>query len=142
MKTCFKCRKSLPLSEFYRHPRMDDGHLNKCKACTKKDVKKNRDENVERYRAYDRTRGKRPSKVDFRKKNKGVGRAYSRVSRAIRDGIIPKLPCEVCASPDALAHHDDYDKPLKVTWLCQVHHKARHKMLREAGRDPVQMLKK
>jgi len=39
MKTCFKCGNKLPLTEFYHHLRMSDGHLNKCKACTKSDTK-------------------------------------------------------------------------------------------------------
>ena len=37
-KTCFKCGRTLPITEFYAHPRMGDGHLNKCKDCTKHDV--------------------------------------------------------------------------------------------------------
>lgn len=39
MKKCFKCSVEKLLSDYYKHPGMGDGHLNKCKECAKNDVK-------------------------------------------------------------------------------------------------------
>ena len=67
MKTCFKCKKEKELTEFYVHPRMADGHLNKCKDCTKKDGIEHRKANINKVRAYDKKRSNLPHRVKLRK---------------------------------------------------------------------------
>ena len=46
MKKCFKCGLEKPISEYYKHKRMADGHLGKCKTCTRQDSKANLDEKL------------------------------------------------------------------------------------------------
>ena len=60
MKECFKCKIEKPLTEFYAHPQMGDGHLNKCKDCTKNDVKERETELLKNpeYVEKERVRGR------------------------------------------------------------------------------------
>lgn len=136
-KKCFKCRITKPLSEFYRHRAMADGHLGKCKDCTKADASTRRKNNLESVRAYDRERNRLPhrrllttkSTKEVRKRVTGYNAAHCAVQRAVQKGVIKKKPCEMCGSIMSVAHHDDYARPLDVMWLCQVHHKSRHAFL-------------
>lgn len=65
-------------------------------------------------------------------------RLRSRVGNATRYlvsiGALSRGPCEVCGSPKAHAHHDDYTKPREVRWLCVTHHHALHKRLRSEAK--------
>ena len=53
-KFCFKCGIKKPLTEFYKHDRMYDGYLNKCKECTKTDVHKNYRDNIDDKKDYEK----------------------------------------------------------------------------------------
>ena len=116
---------------------MADGHLNICKLCTCKRVTKHRDANVERIREYDKDRPVRNGTLKaieaWDTKYPMKRKAITTVGNAIRDGKITKKPCEVCGATKVHAHHDDYDKPLDVRFLCSVHHRAWHKKHGEAA---------
>jgi hypothetical protein len=134
MKRCFKCKRTLELTEFYRHPMMGDGHLGKCRECTRRDVSENYRAKVERYRAYERDRFKDPKRranalkyaKAARKLHPEKALAHRRVAYAVRTGKLRSQPCEVCGAKKTQAHHDDYSKPLDVRWLCFRHHREHH----------------
>jgi len=64
-------------------------------------------------------------------------RAGHMVEHAIRKGILRRGPCEICKSViDICGHHDDYNYPLKVRWLCKLHHFQWHEK-----NKPVPLLK-
>lgn len=137
MKNCFKCNTVKPLTEFYKHNAMADGFLNKCKSCTKKDATKHRNNNLEKVREYDRIRGKNPDRAKtmfaiskaWRQEDARRSKCHKAVAKAIRSGNLVRQNCERCGNENSLAHHEDYDKPLMVNWLCQPCHKQRHKEL-------------
>ena len=133
-KQCFKCGEVRNLSDFYKHPQMSDGHVNKCKECNKRDVRENRKDKVEYYREYDSRRNMLPQRVEakknWREKNPIKRAAQIMVGNAVRDGRLYKgKSCEGCGqSPKRLhGHHDDYAYPLIVRWLCPKCHFKWHK---------------
>jgi hypothetical protein len=138
MKVCKDCEVKKPLTDFYRHTGMADGHLNTCKECKKTASTLNRNANIERYRQYDRDRSKDPERIatarelaeNWKRKHKKEHLAQLAVQRAVRVGVLTRLPCMVCGEKKTVAHHEDYDKRLDVLWLCEPCHKERHKQMR------------
>ncbi len=134
MKKCFKCGQTLPLAAFYKHPRMKDGHLNKCKECTKKDAVIHYYSDLVARSEYERQRNLEPErklkKLEYgknhNKRNPVKTKARAKLRRFVRVGKIVKLPCEKCGNPKSQAHHEDYSKPLDVSWLCFKCHREAH----------------
>jgi hypothetical protein len=145
MKKCFKCNEVKELSEFYPHKKMADGHLNKCKECTKKDSEENLKRKLQdphwQIKERERQRIKEARRRDLgltkkyaRKQLPALVRKekYSEYENAIRDGRIKQEPCAVCGKEKTQGHHEDYSKPLDIVWLCTRHHADRHIHLRNA----------
>lgn len=126
MKKCFKCQIEKPLAEFYAHSQMADGHLGKCKECTKRDSKRRYMTKREDIRNYEKARFRtthRKAKVleyqrTRRARDPEKNRARQLVNDAVRSGKVTKTACEMCSNPKVQAHHTDYSKPLDVQWLC------------------------
>ncbi len=131
---CFKCGIVKPLSDFYKHPQMANGHLGKCKECNKRDVRQNYRLRRDQYRNYYKQRestehrkASRKQRQSFRRINRPEKyKAQLITSNAIRSGKLTRQPCEKCGNPRSEAHHDDYSKPLAVRWLCFKHHREHH----------------
>lgn len=150
-KTCFKCGLLKPIADFYKHSMMADGHLNKCKECTKIDVRANRIKRIDHYKEFDRKRAMVDSRVAARKAYQSTpngkaaiarslvryrlrfperAAAHAALGNAIRDRkVIKAEACWYCGSTESIqGHHADYDAPLAVTWLCSKCHREAHKI--------------
>ena len=62
---------------------------------------------------------------EWRIKNPGGSRAQHILNVAIKKGKIKRGICE-CGKENAYAHHDDYNKPLEIRWMCPSCHKKYH----------------
>lgn len=133
-KKCFKCGRDLPLSEFYKHSRMADGHLNKCKDCTRNDVRrdyerKSKDESwLEKERARGREKNRRLyTGASFRNKTRKDFPDAINSRRAIKIRGYNTDGKEV--------HHWNYNKPRSVILLSPKAHHRIHKHIIASRED-------
>lgn len=149
-KLCNTCKKQKPRCEFYAHKKTSDGLLGRCKDCHKEAIRRVRQENIERYREFDKKRSNNPDRVAARAayqksdagkashakasrkywdKNPEKRIAHIAVGSAIASGrLIRPNECSCCGKIGAVeAHHDDYALKLDVRWLCTTCHAEFHK---------------
>ena len=150
-KMCKKCGAEKELTEFYKHPKMADGHLNICKECIKVYATTYRKTNIEKIKEYDRHRPNQKerylkqkeqrendvfkketylkSKKEWDARNRHKKNAHTVVRRAIKSGKITKPDrCQICGKVgEVQAHHEDYNKPLEVIFVCSNCHGMIHR---------------
>lgn len=109
----------------------------KCESAAAVDyARRNRERKRASNNAYSaRHSGERAAKTRaYRRNHPEKKAAHQAVQTAIRNGTLSRLPCGVCGHEKSHAHHDDYDKPLDVLWLCHTHHMERHAMLAQRAK--------
>ena len=135
MKVCFKCGIKKPISDYYKHSQMSDGHLNKCKECAKKDVKCNYKENVKdpNFIVKERKRGR----GKYHRLYEGTGKANpennARYNIKFPEKYLSKSASSNLIKPfeGAEKHHWSYnDEHFKdVIWLSKKEHNKAHRFI-------------
>ena len=70
----------------------------------------------------------RPKHSELPEEARKKANARSYVNTYVRRKKVERKPCEVCQNEKAEKHHEDYDKPLDVKWLCRSCHLTHHKI--------------
>jgi len=127
-KQCIECGIDKPLSDFYLQHHSRKAPNGVCWDCTKR-LEKNRKQR-ERYKSDPEAPKKKRAYTAAARLACPKKQAASKVVKsALKAGILVRPErCECCGSTARLvAHHDDYDKPLEVRWLCGICHCKWHK---------------
>ena len=132
---CSKCKQEKPTTEFYRERSLKRGFAYQCKVCkteyNKKYFEKNRVRRLAQDKKYYRDNKEKKKKVHkaYREANRIKRSAHKKVEGALRSGVLkkPKV-CSTakCRNKKVEAHHNDYNKPLDVIWLCRGCHGQHH----------------
>ncbi len=135
MPVCNKCKEEKIVEAFSIDKKNPHGRKYKCKACYREEYKENREKNLAWQKAIPmETRMKYTREYDAR--NPGKKKAWSIMRHAIYHGDLVKPKCcDICGEPKPLdGHHEDYNNPLKIDWLCRACHKHRHVMINQEKR--------
>lgn len=128
LKTCKECGETKPLSMFYKHPRMLDGHLNICIDCKKKHTR-------DRYKIMSKSESWMESeRVRNRDKYKRLGyvvndfKSMSEINK-IEGNTSRDLRALGIDTNGKEAHHWNYNEPKSVLLMSRKAHRRLHRYI-------------
>jgi ribosomal protein S27AE len=133
-KRCPNCQIIKLLSEFHKDKRSKDGTSSWCKECRNNFARSYREQNPEKVKQSKEkytAKNKKNINKSYKKYyllNPKKKRAHNLVYKAIASGKLIKQQCAICGETKTEAHHEDYNKPLEVIWLCRQCHKTLHQL--------------
>lgn len=149
-KTCAKCKVALPFDRFHADRCGRLGRASQCKDCRRRECFEKGYRRTDSYRAYRRKLKQRTRTQDnvkerdrrheavYRAKYPHKARAKHMVADAIMRGdLVRPDQCSACKAipPKAVDgrpliqahHHNGYENPLDVIWLCVFCHAKEHR---------------
>jgi len=75
------------------------------------------------YKTPDGKKAVKKAVKNYESKNKHKVSVWAKAKK------VSNKPCEICGKSPAHRHHEDYNKPTEIVYLCPHHHKQIHKEL-------------
>lgn len=134
LKTCNKCNVTQNNMFFNKHKTGKHGTRPYCKSCERYVQRDKRQRNIASWKLKDKkyyTQHREKilaRRSQYYKNNKQKIRAHEQVKKALYNGTIERsVYCEHCHNVQSqVAHHEDYNFPLVVVWLCYRCHMILH----------------
>lgn len=137
-KQCFKCGQIKPLTEFYKHSQMGDGHLNKCKSCTRNDSKIQLNKNLASKEFHEKEKKRHREKyhkLNYKEKHKQSqeekAKSMCLYKKKYPEKIKARNISQRLAKEGFHAHHWSYHKEnaLSIIYLTPKDHAKAHRFI-------------
>lgn len=127
---CVKCNIKKPITAFYDYSIRKRKKSGECKPCIRTRVNKSHRQahRIAYFKSYE---FKEKNKEKFQKylsKHSNRHEVRMQTNNAIDKGLIVRAEnCENCGGSENIeAHHDNYNYPLNIRWLCKNCHASWH----------------